>query len=56
MNYPKVLFLGNGINRAFKSNSWDELLKEFGKKEDTVNSLPMTLQPIILSNNNVHEL
>lgn len=55
MNCPKVLLLGNGINRAFSSNSWDELLKKFGKKEETIDNIPMTLQPIILSNNNVHE-
>ena len=26
-NFPQVLFLGNGLNRAYGANDWGELLK-----------------------------
>ncbi len=58
MSIPKVLLLGNGINRAFNSDSWEEMIKAFSdndKKVEVNRDIPMTLQPIILSNNNVHE-
>ncbi len=59
MNYPKVLLLGNGINRAYESDSWEEMLKTISchdKKVEIDRDIPMTLQPIILSKNNVNEM
>lgn len=56
---PKVLLLGNGINRVYDFASWDELIKSIKTKELTeeeinaVNRAPYPLQPIILTEDNV---
>lgn len=56
---PKVLLLGNGINRAYDFASWDELIKSIKTKElteeeiKTVNKAPNPLQPIILTEDHV---
>lgn len=60
IKYPrKVLLLGNGINRAFDFDSWDELIKSIKTKELTeeeinaVKKAPYPLQPIILTEDHV---
>jgi hypothetical protein len=56
---PKVLLLGNGINRAFDFCSWDELLESIKTQKLTydekecVKSVPYPLQPVILTKDNV---
>lgn len=56
---PKILLLGNGINRAYNVPSWDELLKSIKVKELTAeekeafNKVPYPLQPIILTGDNI---
>ena len=52
---PKVLLMGNGINRAYGFASWDELIESIrtrdlsdSEKED-VKNIPYPLQPVILT-------
>lgn len=59
MKRPQILLLGNGINRAFNSDSWDELLSsinKFGDKYD-VSKLrcPETLKAILVTGDKVDE-
>lgn len=58
--FPQVIFLGNGINRAFGGMSWGEILHEMAadsKKQVDVNQLksPMPLQAIYLTDDNVND-
>lgn len=52
---PKVLLLGNGINRAYHSLSWSELIESIRTKELTdeekksMETVPYPLQPVILT-------
>lgn len=58
---PKVLLLGNGINRSFNANSWDSLIDnlscgKYGKaKQKLVSSMPYPLQAVIASEDCVNE-
>ena len=52
---PKVLLMGNGINRAFDFSSWDDLIRLISTKElskgekECINQVPYPLQPVILT-------
>lgn len=56
---PKVLLLGNGINRAFDFASWDDLIKSISTKnlsedeEICMQNVPYPLQPVILTNDHL---
>lgn len=57
---PKVLLLGNGINRAYDFNSWDELIKSIQVRDlsdldmSIIKNAPYPLQPVILTNDHVN--
>ena len=61
MKNNSVLFVGNGINRAFGHQSWENLIR--GILESNLNNLmyedikdmPSNMQVIVASNNNVQE-
>lgn len=50
---PQVLLLGNGINRAFNSDSWDELLNSIDKRSERYDiggyRCPETLKAILIT-------
>ena len=52
---PKVLMLGNGINRAFGFASWDDLIESIRTKDltseekEALKNVPYPLQPVILT-------
>ena len=54
-----VLFLGNGINRAFNGDSWDNLIKKISTKyessltADDVEHLPFPMKVVALSGDRV---
>lgn len=56
-----VLFVGNGINRAFDQSSWKQLINSVHKKYGTENlyqeksSLPMPMQIIVATGDRVNE-
>jgi hypothetical protein len=56
---PKILFLGNGINRSFNFGSWDDLINSISSIELSDNEkkcleyVPYPLRPIILTNDNL---
>jgi hypothetical protein len=58
---PKVLFLGNGINRAFDFLSWYKLLKSISSvelNEDermVVKCIPYPFKPVILTSDHVDQ-
>ena len=58
---PKVLLLGNGINRAYNFSSWEELIKSIGTKElseeekQSLKTVPYPLQPVILTDDHLGE-
>lgn len=57
-NHPKVLLLGNGLNRAYGDASWTELLEgisteNFDKNRITDLKMSMPLQAILVSGNDV---
>lgn len=56
---PRVLLLGNGINRAFDSDSWDELLNSIdrrGERYDIGNCrCPETLKAILVTGDNLED-
>lgn len=59
---PKVLLLGNGINRSFEGESWSEILKpstserKFTDAEtERIKSMPFPLQAVALSCDKVDE-
>lgn len=57
MKKPQILLLGNGINRAFHSDSWDDLLNSIDIREDKYRisdrSCPETLKAILVTGNRV---
>lgn len=57
MKRPQILLLGNGINRAFSSDSWDDLLNSIDSRSDKYKisdlSCPETLKAILVTNDNV---
>lgn len=54
---PQVLLLGNGINRAFDSDSWDDLLNSIDRRGDRYDigdyRCPETLKAILVTEDNV---
>jgi len=56
---PKVLLLGNGINRAYGFASWDEMIESIRTKDlsdrekECVKNIPYPLQPVILTNDHL---
>ena len=54
---PQVLLLGNGINRAFNSDSWDDLLNSIDRRSDRYDiggyRCPETLKAILITEDNV---
>lgn len=54
---PRVLLLGNGINRAFNSDSWDQLLnsmaREYGVENPEKYVCPETLKAVLVTRDNV---
>ena len=54
---PQVLLLGNGINRAFNSDSWDDLLNSVDRRADRYDiggyRCPETLKAILVTGDNV---
>ena len=57
MKIPQVLLLGNGINRAFDSDSWDDLLNSIDSRSDKYEIMdtrcPETLKAILVTNDRV---
>lgn len=57
---PRVLLLGNGINRAFNSESWDSLIDSISKdslspkEEDVLSSVSFPMRVIVATDNDVH--
>ena len=55
-----VLFLGNGINRAFNGDSWEKLIDkiavefDLGFSKDAVKDLPFPMQVVAVSKDNVN--
>ncbi len=58
MRHPKVLLLGNGINRAYGEINWKELMQRISVRDDLnadqMNS-PYPIQAILLTNNNIKD-
>ena len=58
---PIFYLLGNGINRAFELNSWDELLAQVSRKnlseeeKKAVERMPYPMQAVIVTDDRVHE-
>ena len=58
---PKVLFVGNGINRAYRDESWDSFIKTLSKTslskedEDIYQKLPYPLRPVVITKDNVKD-
>lgn len=55
---PRVLLLGNGLNRVFGGASWTGLLQEINRTRFTieeVHSLPFPLQAVLLSDDHVDQ-
>lgn len=54
---PQVLLLGNGINRAFNSDSWDDLLNSIDRRNDRYDigdyRCPETLKAVLVTEDNV---
>jgi hypothetical protein len=56
---PKVLLIGNGINRAYKSSSWDNLLESIttkkltDRKKEAMDNVPYPLKPVILTEDHI---
>lgn len=57
MKRPQILLLGNGINRAFSSDSWDDLLNSIDSRPDKYKisdlSCPETLKAILVTGDKV---
>ena len=56
---PQILLLGNGINRAFNSDSWDQLLNSMAEEYGVENAIeyicPETLKAILVTRDRVDE-
>lgn len=54
---PQILLLGNGINRAFDSDSWDDLLNSIDRRRDRYDiggfRCPEALKAILITEDNV---
>lgn len=51
--YPQVLLLGNGINRAYARDSWNDLIKTIAGGKPCESNLPMPLKIVQATNNQV---
>ena len=53
--FPQVLFLGNGLIRAFGGKSWDNLIKLIAVRDDLPEKLycPFPLQAILATNDHI---
>ena len=51
--FKNVLFLGNGLNISFNRVSWSQLLSDMSGGKDFKSDLPMPLQAVIATHNNV---
>ena len=56
---PKLLFTGNGINRCFDGNSWENVINTYNVNKnityDEIKILPFSLQIVLATQDNVHE-
>lgn len=57
---PKILLLGNGINRSFGEGAWGDLLNEisctsFDGDKESIRNIPFPLQAMVLTGDNVDE-
>ena len=58
-NNPKVILLGNGINRTYGVSSWDDLISKIQTRElsheekQCLDKIPYPLRPVILTEDNV---
>lgn len=57
MKRPQILLIGNSINRAFHSDSWNELLNSVNRRSDRYDAeelrCPETLKAILVTGDNV---
>lgn len=51
--YPQILLLGNGINRVYGCNSWDDLIGRIAKGGSYGENLPMPMRIVLATNNQV---
>ena len=58
-NYPKVLLLGNGINRSFAGDDWNDLVKKLHINRkvpvDSLKDVPFPLKAVLSTNDNVYD-
>ncbi len=51
---PKLLFMGNGINRCFDGTSWEEIIKRHTEDEslsyDEIKTISFPLQIVLATN------
>ena len=58
---PNVLLLGNGINRAFDTGSWSDLLDDMScngyreEEREALKEIPYSLQAMVMTGDNVDE-
>lgn len=58
---PRVLLLGNGINRAHNFSSWDDLIKSIQTvtltetEQESIKNVPYPLQPVILTKDTIDD-
>lgn len=59
-NIPNVLLLGNGINRAFAGDSWENIIRTMAEKhkvrydEERFKGMPFNMQIVAATNDNVN--
>lgn len=53
--HPQVLLLGNGLNRTYGSNSWDDLMGKIAVRDDLPKKLtcPYPLQAVLVTNDDI---
>lgn len=57
MSFPQILMLGNGLNRAYSKDDWNDFLRKcsnMGEKEYEQLCSPMPLRAIIATDNNIY--
>lgn len=57
-NFSNILLIGNGINRAYKCNSWDEMLQNLSVKKYTKDEIeklgcPEPMKAILVTEDNI---
>lgn len=55
--YPQVLLLGNGLNRTYGSDSWEDLMRKIAVRHDLPDNLdcPYPLQAVLVTNDNIKQ-